>query len=77
MNAIVDGYSAGADDYAKYWGPVLEETSGRLLDEVASLVSAEEIRLLDVGAGIGSLAREQPAKVRRIRMSSGMRLREV
>ena len=56
MNAIVDGYSAGADEYAKYWGPVLEDTSGRLLDEVASAVSADEFRLLDVGAGIGSLA---------------------
>jgi ubiquinone/menaquinone biosynthesis C-methylase UbiE len=56
LNAIVDGYSAGADEYAKYWGPVLEATSGRLLDEVAALVKADEFRLLDVGAGIGSLA---------------------
>ncbi len=56
MNAIVDGYSAGADEYAKYWGPVLEDTSARLLDEVASLVTVDDFRLLDVGAGIGSLA---------------------
>ena len=56
MNAIVDGYSAGADEYAQYWGPVLEDTSRRLLDEVASVVEADEFRLLDVGAGIGSLA---------------------
>jgi ubiquinone/menaquinone biosynthesis C-methylase UbiE len=56
VNAIVDGYSAGADEYAKYWAPVLEETAGLLLDDVAALVATDEFRLLDVGAGIGSLA---------------------
>jgi ubiquinone/menaquinone biosynthesis C-methylase UbiE len=57
MSAIVDGYSAGAEEYAKYWGPVLEATSGRLLDEVDSVVGTDgQFIALDVGAGIGSLA---------------------
>ena len=60
MNAIVEGYSAGADEYARYWAPVLEETSALLVHEVDSQIRAggfaEDFILLDVGAGIGTLA---------------------
>jgi ubiquinone/menaquinone biosynthesis C-methylase UbiE len=58
MNAIVERYDAMAQDYARYWGPVLEETSRRLLDEVSSFVERADgpLRILDVGSGTGALA---------------------
>ena len=61
-NAIVERYDTYALDYARYWAPVLEPTSGRLLDEVASFVERAEagstspVRVLDVGSGTGVLA---------------------
>ena len=58
MNAIVERYDTFALDYARYWGPVLEETARRLLDEVESAVAAAgaEPRILDLGSGTGALA---------------------
>jgi SAM-dependent methyltransferase len=56
LNRIVDGYDAGAVEYARYWGPVLEETSARLLAEVDRAFRGEVRRVIDVGAGIGTLA---------------------
>lgn len=58
MNAIVERYDTFALDYARYWGPVLEETARRLLDEVQSAVDAAggEPRILDLGSGTGVLA---------------------
>ena len=84
MSGIVDRYDAGAVEYARYWAPVLVQTSTRLMDEVdehyrrtgddgtrvlaeagADHAAAAEgqlrsesihFRLLDVGAGIGTLA---------------------
>ncbi len=63
VSGIVARYDADAADYARYWGPVLEETARKLLDAVeealpgpvraASLAGA---RVLDVGAGTGTLA---------------------
>ncbi|CAN5800307.1 hypothetical protein BH24CHL6_BH24CHL6_10710 [soil metagenome] len=58
MNAIVERYDAFAQDYERYWGPVLEETSRRLLDEVSAYVASAgaPLRILDVGSGTGALA---------------------
>ncbi|HUG47505.1 MAG TPA: class I SAM-dependent methyltransferase [Candidatus Limnocylindria bacterium] len=69
MSAIVDRYETFARDYARYWGPVLEETARRLLDDVDAAVaraaggpagatrgSEEAPRILDLGSGTGVLA---------------------
>lgn len=60
MSAIVERYDANATDYARYWAPVLEATSRRLLDEVAGFIDQAgphgSLRLLDVGSGTGVLA---------------------
>lgn len=58
MNAIIERYDAHASDYARYWAPVLADTSRRLLDEVASTVEAHagRARLVDVGSGTGVVA---------------------
>src|SRR5262245_34315785 len=52
----MDRYDSGAAEYARYWGPVLERTSIRLLDEIDEHFTSRRLRLLDVGAGIGTLA---------------------
>jgi ubiquinone/menaquinone biosynthesis C-methylase UbiE len=58
MNAIVDRYDTHALDYARYWAPVLAQTSRRLLDEIAPAVAAHggRARLVDVGSGTGVVA---------------------
>jgi SAM-dependent methyltransferase len=62
MSTIVERYSRDAEDYARYWAPVLEGTSARLLEFVdADLArtaerATERPTILDVGAGTGSLA---------------------
>jgi len=58
MNAIVERYDTFALDYARYWGPVLEETARRLLDEVQPAIAAAgaQPRILDLGSGTGALA---------------------
>lgn len=58
MNAIVARYDADARDYARYWGPVLERTSRRLVDYVDDYVARRDgrVRVLEVGAGTGTLA---------------------
>ncbi len=62
MNSIVERYDQDAADYSRYWGPVLEQTAGQLLEmveaakpEVAAGPSPG-LRVLDVGAGTGTLA---------------------
>jgi ubiquinone/menaquinone biosynthesis C-methylase UbiE len=57
MNAIVARYDADAADYARYWGPVLEETARRLLEYVEPFVAQRggRVRVLEVGAGTGTL----------------------
>jgi SAM-dependent methyltransferase len=57
MNAIVARYDADAADYARYWGPVLEETARGLLDYVEPFVAKRggRMRALEVGAGTGTL----------------------
>ena len=58
MSGIVDRYDSGAAEYARYWAPVLESTSTWLLDDVDEHFSSgtDRLTLLDVGAGIGTLA---------------------
>jgi SAM-dependent methyltransferase len=60
MNAIVERYDQDAEEYARYWAPVLERTSQRLLDYVADFADATlretgALRLVEVGTGTGSL----------------------
>ncbi len=57
LNAIVARYDADAADYARYWAPVLEATAGRLLGYVEPFVARRDgrVRILEVGAGTGSL----------------------
>lgn len=57
MNPIVARYDADAADYARYWAPVLERTAQRLLDYVEPFVAKRggRVRVLEVGAGTGSL----------------------
>lgn len=56
MNAIIQRYDSRATDYGRYWAPVLEQTAARLLDEVELVHPSGPARLLDVGAGTGTLA---------------------
>jgi ubiquinone/menaquinone biosynthesis C-methylase UbiE len=60
MNAIVERYDQDAEEYARYWAPVLERTSQRLLDYVAEFADAKmreagALRVVEVGTGTGSL----------------------
>ena len=60
MNAIVERYDQDADDYARYWAPVLEPTGERLIEYVADFADATlartgRLRVVEVGVGTGSL----------------------
>jgi SAM-dependent methyltransferase len=56
LNRIVAGYDAGAIEYARYWAPVLRDTAARLIDEIDATYRGDRLRVLDVGAGTGTLA---------------------
>ena len=58
MNAIVARYDRDARDYARYWAPVLADTSRRLLDVVEPFVAGTPapVRILEVGTGTGTVA---------------------
>lgn len=57
-NPIIERYDISAREYARYWAPVLEATARELLDQVDRFVSESrgQVRVLEVGAGTGSLA---------------------
>jgi len=62
MNAIVDRYDQDADQYARYWAPVLERTGQRLLDYVDEFARttfdrSHRLRIVEVGVGTGALLR--------------------
>jgi ubiquinone/menaquinone biosynthesis C-methylase UbiE len=57
-STIVERYELAAPDYERYWAPVLEETSRRVLDLAASYVErrpGRRLRLLEVGVGTGTV----------------------
>ena len=67
MNGIVARYDRDAADYARYWAPVLERTSLRLLDYVADFAAwamrrTGRLRVLEVGAGTGTLLLEAASR---------------
>ena len=49
-------YDRIADGYARWWAPVIEPWSVRVLDHVAADVDSGATRLIDVGTGTGSVA---------------------
>jgi SAM-dependent methyltransferase len=57
VNPIVERYEQGAADYARYWAPVLEATSRRVLEFVDAAVVRRggSARVLEVGVGTGTL----------------------
>ena len=56
MNPILEGYSTNAEDYARYWAPVLKDTAAQLIAEADAHFKTDRFTLLDVGAGTGTLA---------------------
>lgn len=56
INPIVQRYDAGAAEYARYWAPVLEQTAARLIDDVDAVFRGDRLRIVDIGAGTGTLA---------------------
>ena len=59
MNAVVERYDKSARDYERYWAPVLEATSARLLEYLewyAGGPPTERLTIVDVGSGTGTLA---------------------
>jgi ubiquinone/menaquinone biosynthesis C-methylase UbiE len=60
ISTIVERYELAAPDYERYWAPVLEETSRRVLDLTADYVErrpGRPLRLLEVGVGTGTVLR--------------------
>lgn len=59
MNAIVERYDRDAAAYQRYWAPVLERSSQRILDWVTPHVEkrAGRLRVLEVGVGTGAVLR--------------------
>ncbi len=64
MSAIASRYDRNAEDYERYWAPVLDASARRLLDRLEPFVarSGSGTRILDVGTGSGVLAIEALAR---------------
>jgi SAM-dependent methyltransferase len=60
MTSIVERYDRDAEDYERYWAPVLDRAARDLLDRVEGYVAAigGAPSVVDVGAGSGVLALE-------------------
>jgi ubiquinone/menaquinone biosynthesis C-methylase UbiE len=61
MSSIVERYDRDAEDYERYWAPVLDSSARRLLGRVDGFVASiapAQPRILDVGTGSGVLALE-------------------
>ncbi len=61
MTTIAERYDATADAYLRWWAPVLRPTALRVLDLAAPAIaevaaSGRRARLVDLGAGTGTLA---------------------
>ena len=58
MTTIVERYDRDAEDYERYWAPVLDHAARALLDRVESFVAGLQAppRVVDVGTGSGVLA---------------------
>ena len=57
--SIVERYDRDAEDYERYWAPVLDASARSLLDRVPDVLasmSGGEPRIVDVGTGSGVLA---------------------
>jgi ubiquinone/menaquinone biosynthesis C-methylase UbiE len=57
-NPIVERYEVAAADYERYWAPVLESTSRRVLELAADHIDRQpeqRLRLLEVGVGTGTV----------------------
>ena len=81
MSAVADRYDERAEDYVRYWGPVLVEAGRSLLDrldgDLVHLDADATATVVDVGTGAGSLAIEAATRWPRARVigtdaSSGM-----
>ena len=58
--SVVDSYNAGAREYERWWAPVLEATSRRLVDYVEWIARGKPPgtpSVVEVGTGTGTLAR--------------------
>ena len=64
MSMIASRYDRNAEDYERYWAPVLDASARRLLDRIEPFVagSGGRARILDVGTGSGVLALEALAR---------------
>ena len=51
-----------ANGYERWWAPVLAPSAQRLLDQLAPVIEAGAIDILDVGVGTGNLARSALAR---------------
>ncbi|MET0772970.1 MAG: methyltransferase domain-containing protein [Candidatus Limnocylindrales bacterium] len=60
MTSIVERYDRDAEDYERYWAPVLDRAARDLLDRVEAFVAGigDAPAVLDVGTGSGVLAIE-------------------
>ena len=64
MSSIASRYDRNAEDYERYWAPVLDASARRLLDRIDPFVSRLDgrARVLDVGTGSGVLALDAVAR---------------
>jgi ubiquinone/menaquinone biosynthesis C-methylase UbiE len=64
MSTIASRYDRNAEDYERYWAPVLDASARRLLDRLEPFVARNggATRVLDIGTGSGVLALEALAR---------------